>query len=201
MSEYILPLEILIEQFRKLPGVGRKTAVRYAMSVLDMKPSEVADFSNALKNAGTNIKRCPRCNNITDLDMCSICADTDREPIICVVEDPRAIFSLERVRDFKVKYHVLGGALSPMNGVGPDQLTIRQLLQRINDGEATEVIVATNPDVEGEATAIYLMRLLAPLGIKVSRLAYGVPVGSDLEYTDEVTLSRALSGRREISKN
>ena len=201
MSEYILPLEILIEQFRKLPGVGRKTAVRYAMSVLDMKPSEVTEFAGALQNAGTQIKRCPRCNNITDLEMCSICSDTDRESIICVVEDPRAIFSLERVRDFKVKYHVLGGALSPMNGIGPDQLTIRQLLQRINEGEATEVIVATNPDVEGEATAIYLMRLLTPLGVKVSRLAYGVPVGSDLEYTDEVTLSRALSGRREINNN
>ena len=201
MSEYILPLELLIEQFRKLPGVGRKTAVRYAMSVLDMKQSELAEFAGALQNAGSQIRRCPRCNNITDLEICSICADTSREPIICVVEDVRAIFSLERVRDFKVKYHVLGGALSPMNGIGPDQLTISQLLKRISENEANEVIVATNPDVEGEATAIYLMRLLSPLGVKVSRLAYGVPVGSELEYTDEVTLSRALSGRREIKNN
>jgi len=198
MSEYILPLEILIEQFRKLPGVGRKTAVRYAMSVLDMKEHEVAEFAGAVLNAGKNVRRCPVCNNITDLQICSICSDTDRQPIICVVEDARAIFSLERVRDFKVKYHVLGGALSPMNGIGPDQLKIAELLERIRNNEASEVIIATNPNVEGEATAIYLTRLLSPLGVKISRLAYGVPVGSDLEYTDEVTLSRALSGRREI---
>lgn len=198
MSEYILPLEILIEQFRKLPGVGRKTAVRYAMSVLDMKENEVSEFAGAVINAGKNVRRCPVCNNITDLEICSICSDTDRQPIICVVEDARAIFSLERVRDFKVKYHVLGGALSPMNGVGPDQLKIGELLKRIREKEASEVIIATNPNVEGEATAIYLTRLLSPLGVKISRLAYGVPVGSDLEYTDEVTLSRALSGRREI---
>lgn len=198
MSEYILPLEILIEQFRKLPGVGRKTAVRYAMSVIDMKENEVAEFAGAVLNAGKNVRRCPICNNITDLEICNICTDVDRQPIICVVEDARAIFSLERVRDFKVKYHVLGGALSPMNGVGPDQLKITELLKRIKDKEASEVIIATNPNVEGEATAIYLTRLLSPLGVKISRLAYGVPVGSDLEYTDEVTLSRALSGRREI---
>ena len=198
MSEYILPLEILIEQFRKLPGVGRKTAVRFAMSVLDMKEHEVAEFAGAVLNAGKNVRRCPVCNNITDLEVCSICTDVDRQPIICVVEDARAIFSLERVRDFKVKYHVLGGALSPMNGIGPDQLKIAELLERIRNNEASEVIIATNPNVEGEATAIYLTRLLSPLGVKISRLAYGVPVGSDLEYTDEVTLSRALSGRREI---
>ena len=198
MSEYILPLEILIEQFRKLPGVGRKTAVRYAMSVLDMKENEVAEFAGAVLNAGKNVRRCPICNNITDLEVCNICTDLERQPIICVVEDARAIFSLERVRDFKVKYHVLGGALSPMNGIGPDQLKIGELLKRIKEKEASEVIIATNPNVEGEATAIYLTRLLSPLGVKISRLAYGVPVGSDLEYTDEVTLSRALSGRREI---
>ena len=199
MSEYILPLEILIEQFRKLPGVGRKTAVRYAMSVLDMKENDVADFATAVLSASKNVRRCPVCNNITDLEVCTICTDLDRQPIICVVEDAKAIFSLERVRDFKVKYHVLGGALSPMNGVGPDQLKIAELLERIKNGEASEVIIATNPNVEGEATAIYLTRILSVLGVKVSRLAYGVPVGSDLEYTDEVTLSRALSGRREIS--
>lgn len=181
-----------------MPGVGRKTAVRYAMSVLDMKEHEVAEFAGAVLNAGKNVRRCPVCNNITDLEVCSICTDVDRQPIICVVEDARAIFSLERVRDFKVKYHVLGGALSPMNGIGPDQLKIAELLERIRNNEASEVIIATNPNVEGEATAIYLTRLLSPLGVKISRLAYGVPVGSDLEYTDEVTLSRALSGRREI---
>lgn len=198
MSEYILPLEILIEQFRKLPGVGRKTAVRYAMSVLDMKENDVADFATAVLSASKNVRRCPVCNNITDLEVCTICTDLDRQPIICVVEDAKAIFSLERVRDFKVKYHVLGGALSPMNGVGPDQLKIAELLERIKNGEASEVIIATNPNVEGEATAIYLTRILSVLGVKVSRLAYGVPVGSDLEYTDEVTLSRALEGRQEI---
>lgn len=193
-----MPLEILIEQFRKLPGVGRKTAVRYAMSVLDMKENEAVDFASSVLNASKNVRRCPVCNNITDLEICSICTDIDRQPIICVVEDAKAIFSLERVRDFKVKYHVLGGSLSPMNGVGPDQLKIAELLKRIKNGEASEVIIATNPNVEGEATAIYLTRLLSPLGVKISRLAYGVPVGSDLEYTDEVTLSRALMGRREI---
>ena len=199
MADYVLPLQRLIEQFRKLPGVGRKTAVRYAMSVLDMKENDVADFATAVLSASKNVRRCPVCNNITDLEVCTICTDLDRQPIICVVEDAKAIFSLERVRDFKVKYHVLGGALSPMNGVGPDQLKIAELLERIKNGEASEVIIATNPNVEGEATAIYLTRILSVLGVKVSRLAYGVPVGSDLEYTDEVTLSRALSGRREIS--
>ena len=138
MSEYILPLEILIEQFRKLPGVGRKTAVRYAMSILDMKENEVAEFAGAVLNAGKNVRRCPICNNITDLEICNICTDVDRQHIICVVEDARAIFSLERVRDFKVKYHVLGGALSPMNGIGPDQLKIGELLKRIK--ERTDVI-------------------------------------------------------------
>ncbi len=198
MSEYVLPLELLIEQFQKLPGVGRKTAVRYAMSVLTMKDEDVEAFAEKLKNAKTQIRRCPVCNNYTDLEICSICSDTTRSPIICVVEDARAIFSLERVRNFHVRYHVLGGALSPMNGVGPDQLKINELLSRIDAGEAEEVIIATNPDVEGEATAIYLTNLLSSRSVKVSRLAYGVPVGSDLEYTDEVTLSRALLGRREF---
>ena len=192
-------LDLLTEQFARLPGIGRKTAQRLAFSVLRYSPEEIEAFTSAIKDAKEKIHHCPVCQNLTDRELCPICADAERDKsVICVVEDARAIFSLERVRDFKVKYHVLGGALSPMNGIGPDQLKIGELLKRIKEKEASEVIIATNPNVEGEATAIYLTRLLSPLGVKISRLAYGVPVGSDLEYTDEVTLSRALSGRREI---
>lgn len=197
-SEFILPVERLIEQFAKLPGVGRKSATRYALSVLDLTPDSVREFSDVLLDSLTKIKRCRICGNLSESDICSICADDKREGVICVVEDPRAVMSLERVRDFRGKYHVLGGVLSPMNGVGPDKLRIKELLARIDSEDISEIIVATNPTVEGEATAMYLMRLLKPLGVKVSRLAYGVPVGGDIEYADEVTLSRALEGRREF---
>ncbi len=198
MSEFIAPLERLIEGFARLPGVGRKSATRYALSVLDMKDEYVLAFAESLANAHTAIKKCKICGNFTDKDICTLCEDSERLPIICVVEDARAIMSIEKVREYRGRYHVLGGVLSPMNGVGPDELSIAPLLARISSENISEVIVATNPTVEGEATAMYLTKLLTPLGVKTSRLAYGVPVGADLEYTDAVTLMRALDGRREI---
>lgn len=198
MAEYILPLERLIEQFGRLPGVGRKTATRYALAVLDWDPAKAEDFSKAVLEAKSKIRRCKICNNICEDEICPICQDTAREGVICVVQDARAVMAIERVRDYRGKYHVLDGVLSPMNGVGPDQLRIKELLARLNSEDVREIIIATNPTVEGEATALYLSRLLRPLGIKITRLAYGVPVGADLEYADEVTLSRSLDGRREI---
>ncbi len=199
MSEYILPLELLIEQFAKLPGVGRKTAARYALSVLDWSKEEADQFADAISSAKHRIHRCRICNNLCEGEICSVCDDSSRKPIICVVEDARAVMSIERVKDYSGRYHVLEGVLSPMNGVGPDQLKIGQLLERLQNERVEEVIIATNPTVEGEATAMYLTRLLKPLGVKVSRLAYGMPVGADLEYADEVTLFRALDGRRELN--
>ncbi len=198
MADYILPLEQLIEQFAKLPGVGRKTASRYALSLIDWSEESAQTFAETIVSARSRIGRCKVCNNLCEGDLCSVCRDTTREAVICVVEDARAVMSLERVRDYRGKYHVLGGVLSPMNGVGPDQLAIGSLLSRLNSEEIEEVIVATNPTVEGEATALYLTKLLKPMDIKVTRLAYGVPVGADLEYADAVTLFRALDGRREL---
>lgn len=200
MSEFVQPLERLIEQFGRLPGVGRKTATRYALAILDIDEDKALELSDAIIDAKRKIKRCKICNNICEGDICEICADETRAPIICVVEDARAVMSIERVRDFHGKYHVLDGVISPMNGVGPEQLKIKELLERINNENIGEIIVATNPTIEGEATAMYLTRLLAPFGIKISRLAYGIPVGADLEYADEVTLFRALDGRREIKQ-
>lgn len=198
MSEYILPLERLIEQFAKLPGVGRKTATRYAMAVLDLPKESVDAFSEVLLDAKTKIKRCTVCNNLSESELCPVCMDETRTGVLCIVEDPRAVMSIERVREFKGRYHVLGGVLSPMNGIGPEQLKIKELLSRLDKEHITEAIIATNPTVEGETTAMYITRLLKPLGVKVTRLAYGVPVGADLEYADEVTLSRAIEGRREM---
>ncbi len=199
MSEFIAPLESLIEGFARLPGVGRKSATRYALAVLDMNDEDVLAFADSLSGAKTRIKKCKVCGNFTDTELCPVCEDTERLPIICVVEDVRALMSIERVREYRGRYHVLGGVLSPMNGIGPDQLNISSLLSRISAEGITEIIVATNPTVEGEATAMYLTKLLTPLGVKTSRLAYGIPVGADLEYTDAVTLLRALDGRREIN--
>ena len=198
MADYILPLEQLIEQFAKLPGVGRKTASRYALSLIDWSPEQAQTFAETIISARSRIGRCRVCNNLCEGDLCKICRDDSREAVICVVEDARAVMSLERVRDYRGKYHVLGGVLSPMNGIGPDQLAIGSLLARLNNEAIEEVIVATNPTVEGEATALYLTKLLKPMDIKVTRLAYGVPVGADLEYADAVTLFRALDGRREL---
>jgi len=199
MAEYIESLQRLAEQFGRLQGVGRKNAMKMAFSVLDMTEEEAGEFANAILEAKAKIHLCPVCQNITDREICPICADIQRDrKTVCVVSDPRVVMSMEKVREFKGLYHVLHGVISPMNGITPDKLKIRELLNRLEDGEIEEIIVATNPTVEGEATAMYLARLLKPIGIKVTRLAYGVPMGSDLEYADEITLFRAIEGRRDF---
>ncbi|MBO5218372.1 MAG: recombination protein RecR [Clostridia bacterium] len=197
MAEYILPLEKLIEQFRRLPGIGKKTAVRLAFSVLDFTAEEAEAFADAIRGAKEQVKTCRICQNISDGELCPVCADENRDrSVICVVEDAKAVMSLEKVREYGGVYHVLHGAISPMAGIGPDKLRIGELMARLGDDTVKEVIIATNPTVEGEATAMYLTKLIKPLGIKVSRLAYGIPVGGELEYADEVTLMRAIEGRR-----
>lgn len=188
----------LAEQFGRLEGIGRKSAMRMAYSVLEFTDEEAAEFARAIVEAKTNIHMCPICQNLTDRDLCNVCNDLDRDnSVICVVEDARAVLSLEKVREYRGLYHVLHGVISPVNGITPDKLKIKELLSRL-DENVKEVIVATNPTVEGEATAMYLSRLIKPLGIKVTRLANGVPVGADLEYADEMTLFRALEGRRDF---
>lgn len=200
MNEYnVLPLANLIEQFERLPGIGKKTAQRLAYFVLQMSDNDAKEFSKAIIDAHENIKYCKICKNLTDKDLCYICRNKSRDKsIICVVEDPRDVVALEKTGEFFSSYHVLHGVISPLNGIGPDQIYIKELLERISSEDVKEVIMATNPTVEGEATAMYISKLLKPLGIKVTRLAYGIPVGGDLEYADEVTLSRALLGRSEI---
>lgn len=197
MAEFILPLERLIEQFRKLPGIGKKTAVRLAFEVLEFSPEEAEEFANAVRGVKEHVHTCSVCQNISEGELCGICSDTERDrSVICVVEDARALMSIEKVREYGGVYHVLHGAISPMQGIGPDKLRIKELIARLGDGTVTEVIIATNPTVEGEATAMYLTKLIKPLGIRVTRLAYGVPVGGELEFADEVTLMRAIEGRR-----
>ena len=197
--DYILPLQKLIEQFCRLAGVGQKTAVRYAFSVLDMSEEEASAFADAILAAKHDIVKCEICGNLSDKPICGICSDERRDQsVICVVEDAKTIMALEKVKEYNGTYHVLGGAISPMDGIGPDQLRIRELLDRIRTGGVKEVILATNPNIEGETTAMYLSKLISPLGVRVTRLAYGVPVGADLEYADEVTLFRALEGRRDV---
>ncbi len=199
MAEYILPLEKLIEQFRKLPGIGHKTAVRLAFAVLDFSEEEAFSFADAVREAKEKVRLCSVCQNIADGELCQVCSDGERDrSIICVVEDAKAVMSLEKVREYRGVYHVLHGAISPLSGIGPDKLKIPELLKRLGSGEVNEVIIATNPTIDGEATAMYLTKLIKPLGIKVSRLAYGIPVGGELEYADEVTLMRALEGRRSM---
>ncbi len=199
MAEYIESLQLLAEQFARLEGIGKKTAMRMAFSVLEMSEEDAGAFAKAIVEAKEKIHLCPICQNLTDRDICPICTDENRDhSLICVVSDARAVMAMEKVRDFDGVYHVLHGMISPINGITPEQLKIKELLQRVGDGEVSEVIVATNPTVEGEATAMYLSKLLRPLGVQVTRLAYGVPVGADLEYADEVTLFRALEGRREV---
>ena len=199
MAEYIESLQKLAEQFGRLQGIGKKNAMKMAFSVLDMTDDEAADFARAIIEAKEKIHLCPICQNITDRDICPICADESRDrKTVCIVSDSRVVMSMEKVREYKGLYHVLHGVISPMNGTTPDKLKIKELLSRIDGGEIKEVIIATNPTVEGEATAMYLSRLLKNFEIKVTRLAYGVPMGSDLEYADEVTLYRALEGRRDI---
>lgn len=200
MADYVLPLQRLIEQFRKLPGVGNKSAVRMAFSVLNLPSEEIEEFAGALLAVRQSIHTCKICCNLTEGEICEVCADEDRQKnIICVVEQPKDVMAIDRIPAYRGQYHVLGGVLSPMNGIGPEQLHFHELLARVQGGEVDEVIVATNPSVEGEATAMYLARLLAPLGIKVSRLAYGIPVGGELEYADEITLRHAIEGRSLLS--
>ena len=193
------PVERLTEAFARLPGVGGKTAQRLAFHVLSLPDGEAEDFAQAILEAKRSVHTCPVCQNLTDGELCAICADERRDRgLICVVAEPRDVIALERAREYQGVYHVLHGVISPLNHVGPDDIRIRELLNRVAQGGVREVIMATNPDTEGEATAMYLSRLLRPLEVKVTRLAYGVPVGSQLEYADEVTLLRALEGRREM---
>jgi len=196
--QYIAPLAKLIEHFRALPGIGTKTAVRLAYHVLDMEKNEARALAQSIVEAKEKIGLCSVCFNLTDKEPCVICSSESRDHgVICVVEQPQDVAAIERMRDFKGVYHVLHGALSPLEGVGPENLRVKELITRLG-GEVREVIVATNPNVEGEATAMYLARLIKPLGIKVTRIAHGLPVGGDLEYADEVTLSKALENRVEL---
>lgn len=196
---YAEPLARLIEELSKMPTVGPKTAQRLAFYILRITPEDAARLSQAILDAKARIRYCSICFHITDVDPCAICTGSTRtRSMICVVEDPRDVLAMERTREYHGLYHVLHGAISPLDGIGPDDLKITELLGRVKSGEVKEVIVATNPRVEGEATAIYLAGLLKPLGIKVTRIAHGLPVGSDLEYADEVTLAKALEGRREM---
>ena len=195
----VAPLQKLIEQFERLPGIGSKTAQRLAYFVLNMPKEQAQEFSRAITDAHEKIRRCEVCCNFSDQEKCPVCRNDARDKsTICVVETPRDAVAIEGTREYKGVYHVLHGVISPLNGVGPDQLTVKQLLSRLNNGEVSEVIMATNPTVEGEATAMYLSRLLKPLGVRTTRLAYGIPVGGDLEYADDVTLARALEGRSEL---
>ena len=200
MASYnVAPLQRLVEQFERLPGIGSKTAQRLAYFVLNLSDERAKEFSDAIMDAHQKIRRCEICCNFSDQERCPICRNDARDKsVICVVETPRDAIAIEGTGEYKGVYHVLHGVISPLNGVGPDQLCIKELLSRLNNGEVTEVIMATNPTVEGEATAMYLSRLLKPLGIKITRLAYGIPVGGDLEYADDVTLARALEGRSEL---
>lgn len=193
----VVTLQKLIEQFERLPGIGHKSAQRLAFHVLNMKKEDAEAFSKIILEAHEKIKKCSCCCNLAEEELCPICKSSKRDSsVVCVVEDPRDVMAFERTHEFEGMYHVLHGVISPMNGVGPEDITIKELLSRMGDGKIQEVIMATNPTVEGEATAMYISRLLKPMGVSVSRLAYGVPVGADLEYADEVTLTRALEGRR-----
>ena len=199
MAEYIESLQKLAEQFGRLQGVGRKNAMKMAFSVLEMTEEEAKAFADSIVEAKERIHLCPVCQNLTDREICPICADLQRErSTVCVVSDPKVVMSMEKVREYKGLYHVLHGVISPMNGITPDKLKIKELLVRLQDGEIEEIIVATNPTIEGEATAMYLSRLIKPLGVRITRLAYGIPMGSDLEYADEITLFKALEGRRDF---
>lgn len=199
MAYRVAALDKLIEQWERLPGIGHKTAVRLAFSMLAMSEEEAGRFVGAITDARKHIHECEVCCNLTDGEQCSVCSAVNRdESVICVVEEPQDVLAFERTREYQGVYHVLHGTISPMDGIGPDQLRIKQLLTRVANTDVTEVIMATNPTVEGEATAMYLSRLLKPFEIKVTRLAYGIPVGGDLEYADEVTLRRSLEGRREL---
>ena len=197
MDIFIEPIGRLINEFAKLPGVGKKTAQRYAYKIINMSGEEAAGFAAAITDAKRKVRYCKICGNFTEGEVCDICRSRDRS-VICVVKEPKDVIALEKLHEYKGVYHVLHGVISPMDGIGPNDIRIKELLSRINEGGVSEVIMATNPDVEGEATAMYIARLLKPLGINVTRLAHGIPIGSEIEYTDDVTLSRALSERKSI---
>ena len=199
MQFFPAALQNLADQFARLPGIGGKTAQRLAFHVLSLPQEEAEEFAEAILEAKRSVHTCPQCQNLTDREVCPICGDDTRDhSLICVVAEPRDVIAMERAREFRGVYHVLHGVISPLNHVTQDDIKIKELLARVGAGGVREVIMATNPDTEGEATAMYISRLLRPLEVKVTRLAYGVPVGSQLEYADEVTLSRALEGRQEI---
>ncbi len=199
MEYFPAPLEKLVEQFARLPGIGGKSAQRLAFFILGLPEAEAKDFAEAILDARRSITCCPVCQNFTSGGLCPICSSPKRDgATVCVVADPRDVAAIERSREYNGHYHVLHGVISPMNRVGPDDLAIKPLLERVSQGEIQEVIMATNPDTEGEATAMYIARLLKPFGLRVTRLAYGIPVGGHLEFADEATLTRALEGRREI---
>jgi len=199
MKHYARPLSNLIAELSKLPGIGGKTAQRLAFHILSQDDKDAFALAEAIREAKKNMKYCSICGNLTDVDPCSICTDPGRDQsIICVVESPRDVSAMERIKEFQGLYHVLHGAISPMDGIGPEDINLKQLIVRLQQNEIREVILATNPNIEGEATAMYTARLIKPAGIKVTRIAHGVPVRGDLEYADEITLSKAMEGRREL---
>ena len=199
MKYYAKPLNKLISELGKLPGIGGKTAQRLAFYILSLSDEEASALADTIIEAKKNMHYCSVCGNLTDTDPCSVCSDQTRDhSVICVVESPRDVSAMERIREFSGVYHVLNGAISPMDGVGPEDINLRSLIVRLQENDVKEVILATNPNIEGEATAMYIARLIKPAGIKVTRIAHGLPVGGDLEYADEVTLSKAMEGRREL---
>jgi len=199
MSFYPASMENLIDKFSSLPGIGRKSAQRLSFYILSLDDQEAVEFAQAITEAKRNVKCCKICQNLTENDVCSICSNDERDSsTICVVSDPKDVLTIEHSREYKGVYHVLHGVLSPMNHVGPEDIRIKELLKRITDEDIQEVIMATNPDTEGEATAMYIMKLIQPFGVKVTRLAYGIPVGSNIEFADDATISRAIDGRIEM---
>ena len=199
MKNYAKPLAKLIAELNKLPGIGGKSAQRLAYHILAMSDEEAKQLADTIVEAKQNMHYCSICGNLTDTDPCSVCSDPTRDrKTVCVVENPRDVSAMERIREYNGLYHVLNGAISPMDGIGPDDINLRSLLVRLQESDISEVILATNPNIEGEATAMYIARLVKPAGIKVTRIAHGIPVGGDLEYADEVTLSKAMEGRREL---
>lgn len=199
MKYYAKPLNKLINELSKLPGIGGKTAQRLAFHILSMEDNEAFELAEAIRTAKSSMTYCSICGNLTDTDPCSICSDDSRDiSTICVVESPKDVIAMEKIREYRGYYHVLHGAISPMDGIGPEDINLKSLIERLQDSRIEELIIATNPNIEGEATAMYIARLIKPSGVKVSRIAHGIPVGGDLEYADEVTLLKAMEGRREL---
>lgn len=199
MKQYAKPLNRLINELSKLPGIGGKTAQRLAFHILSMDQSQVEALAGSMTDAKEQMKYCSVCGNLTDEDPCSICSDQSRDhSIICVVENPRDVMAMEKIREYNGLYHVLHGVISPMDGIGPEEINLKSLIMRLRDNDVKELVIATNPNIEGEATAMYIARLIKPSGIQVTRIAHGIPVGGDLEYTDEITLLKAMEGRKEI---